>query len=237
MKKIALLTAALVMTSSMVYAGIQNSAHDLSGIYPKVGGANQGSTEICVYCHTPHNAIKDVPLWNRNNPSNGNFTLYNSPTLTTAAQGSRFYDDSVSLFCMSCHDGVTKLGAFVNNPNTTSGGDQVRTAAQATGTNLTNYAALGTNLKNDHPVGFSYASAQSEDSQSGTGGLNAIATVKTKFNITATNYAPFYKANAGAVTDTMECASCHKVHEPGASGNFLRVENTGSALCLACHNK
>ncbi len=35
---------------------------------------------------------------------------------------------------------------------------------------------------------------------------------------------------------TMECASCHAVHD-GSNPPFLRESNAGSALCLECHNK
>ncbi|KAF0218766.1 MAG: hypothetical protein FD174_2549 [Geobacteraceae bacterium] len=234
MKKIALLTAALVMTSTMAFAAadtIVGSAHDLKGTY---GGINQGSTELCVYCHTPHNAVKDIPLWNRKNPTATDFQLYKSSiTLTDEAKLAAFGTDSVSLFCMSCHDGVTKLGAFINDPALANG-----TTHTASGSALaaTNYANLGTNLKNDHPVGFSYAVAVGQDSLSGTGGLRTITEVKTRFGISNSGaYAPFFAGNGK--TDTMECASCHKVHMPGTSGNFLRIENTGSNLCLACHAK
>jgi predicted CXXCH cytochrome family protein len=49
------------------------------------------------------------------------------------------------------------------------------------------------------------------------------------------SYQPFFASSGG--NDQMECASCHKVHQPGTSYNFLRIENGGSKLCLACHNK
>jgi predicted CXXCH cytochrome family protein len=34
----------------------------------------------------------------------------------------------------------------------------------------------------------------------------------------------------------LECASCHTVHD-NSNVPFLRADNTGSALCLKCHNK
>jgi predicted CXXCH cytochrome family protein len=33
----------------------------------------------------------------------------------------------------------------------------------------------------------------------------------------------------------VECASCHDPHSTNQT--FLRIANTGSAVCLACHNK
>lgn len=41
----------------------------------------------------------------------------------------------------------------------------------------------------------------------------------------------------GTAKDRIECGSCHNPHEKGSSGNFLRIENTGSNLCLTCHQK
>ena len=37
-------------------------------------------------------------------------------------------------------------------------------------------------------------------------------------------------------TDQVWCSSCHDVHNT-ANGKFLRINNAGSNLCLACHNK
>ena len=38
---------------------------------------------------------------------------------------------------------------------------------------------------------------------------------------------------------TMECASCHDVHNTASASNqnLLLISNTASALCLTCHNK
>ena len=41
---------------------------------------------------------------------------------------------------------------------------------------------------------------------------------------------------AGALP-SVECATCHDVHNGGTNGTFLRVSNSKSALCLACHTK
>ena len=38
-------------------------------------------TEICVFCHTPHNAAPAVPLWNQALSSAANYQPYASTTL------------------------------------------------------------------------------------------------------------------------------------------------------------
>lgn len=240
MKKIVLSVAAILAAASLAYgASIVGSNHDMT---TNGYGDNTKTDEICVYCHTPHNAAVPVPLWNRVNPSPQQ--LYNSVTLTTEAKTAAFTNDSISAFCMSCHDGSTKVGAIKNLPQlNTKGADSYIATGQDFGKAVTNYAGIGqatdvaggNSLKNDHPIGFSYAlAAAQDDAESKTGGLHTIAEVKSAFSMTG-SYQPFFAANGK--TDTMECASCHKVHDPGTSYNFLRKENTGSALCLACHNK
>jgi cytochrome c553 len=87
--------------------------------------AATGTTEVCVFCHTPHGGRTDVagggaPLWNRALPAGTGYTNYDSPnfdnqqgTLTSGPKG-------VSLACLSCHDGTIALDALINAPG--SGG-------------------------------------------------------------------------------------------------------------------
>ena len=220
MKKTALLTAALVVLATIASAAsIKNSKHDLSTASTSGGQKSTTTTEICVFCHTPHNPGQNVPLWNRTNPLNTGWTMYASPTLTASATTKlatgTFDADSISLFCLSCHDGATALGAMVNTPVT--GADALPVIAAAS-------AKIGLTkvLSNDHPVGFDYAAAQGQDT-----GLVLKATANTALGGSA-----FF----GAGGNNIECASCHKVHDP-VNAPFLRIANTGSALCLACHSK
>jgi predicted CXXCH cytochrome family protein len=226
MKKIVLAVAALIAFAAAAQATIVGSKHDLgSAGAARTAYTLTGPTEICVYCHTPHNPTVNVPLWNRNNPTSAGWTFYQSPTLSPAAQAASFKADSVSLFCMSCHDGVTGLGDIKNLR--TNAGNPIGAASYANiGAGGTTEANAGKTLTNDHPVGFSYDTAQGVD-----------AGLKTK---TSVNTALGYNGQGvffGAGADQMECASCHKVHEAGTSGNFLRKENGLSALCLDCHAK
>jgi predicted CXXCH cytochrome family protein len=227
-KQIALLAAVLVAAAGMAYAAtsIQGTAHDLSGTYAGAN-ANLGSTEICIYCHTPHNPVSAVPLWNRINPSGSAFKLYNaSPTLTTAAKGASFADNSVSLFCMSCHDGVTALGN-IKNPGKDAVMNRTAIIRSSQGDNLTR------DLTNSHPVGFNYSLAASQDQ----GALNTLTVAAGKLGVSAGGSYPFFNGADGlSKGENIECASCHKVHND-EYGKFLRQSNAGSALCLACHNK
>ena len=234
MKKI-LLTAALVtLTAGTCFAGISTTKHNLSsGSAAAIKSGNQ--SQICVFCHTPHNALQNVPLWNRNSANAANtYKLYtSSTTLTTATKAAALHADSQSLFCLSCHDGtiatlasrVNRTGLANNAAIDMSGGAAVWSGAG--GTASTGPAMLGQDLTNDHPVGFSYGAAQAADA-----GLDTATNVKTALG----GNTVFFKANAGAIGDSMECSSCHAVHD-NTNSPFLRKNNAGSALCLACHLK
>lgn len=105
---------------------------------------------------------------------------------------------------------------------------------------------LGNDLSNDHPVGVKYPE---------TFGAGVDFAEPDRRN--STNTLAFFDRNASGRADTneirlynsgggfeVECASCHDPHGVPEAGpgskfipSFLRVKNTGSAVCLACHIK
>ncbi|CAG0946384.1 cytochrome c3 family protein [Geobacter sp.] len=225
--------AMAVVAGTALAAGIKDSKHDLSSTNAKY--PNSTTDQVCVFCHTPHNASKPIPLWNRTNPDATTFKFYSSPTMRNH-QGSRntFTSDSISLFCMSCHDGQA-LGGRVNNPTGITVGNGL------SGTIVADKIASGNallddvtdSLMDDHPVNFKVAVS------GGTSGIWPV-TGDHKLNASGgvgqlTTPLPLFKANSE--NDYLECGSCHAVHDPGSTGKFLRTTNAGSKLCLACHNK
>ena len=114
MKKVLSLVAVtgLVAASTAAFgASIVNSKHNLSSNGTSTYAGT--STQICVYCHAPHNAALSLPLWNRTNPTTA-FTLYSGLNMQNVSFKSSFTADSTSLFCMSCHDGNTAMNAVHN---------------------------------------------------------------------------------------------------------------------------
>jgi predicted CXXCH cytochrome family protein len=177
-------------------ASIVGSPHDLSG-------EGYGTTQICIFCHTPHNAKTEAsaPLWNHGDTT-ATYTLYSSPTFTATGISQ---PGSNSKACLSCHDGTIAIDAY----------------GSETGSNfMSGDALLDINLANDHPISFTYDGALA----AADGGL----VVPSSSSEVVTGIPLFYSK--------MECASCHGVHD-NAHGNFLRFDNTGSALCLKCHLK
>lgn len=182
-----------VFAWSSAMAQITGTDHDFSG-------RGWGTNEICVFCHAPHNTsttVAGAPLWNHA-VTTQTFTMYSSSTLNATGQTV----DGVSKLCLSCHDGLTAIDSY----GTRSGTNMV-----------TGSAAIGTNLGNDHPIGFAYnAALVGLDS-----GLKTPPTTLPRY---------------GAGNEKLECATCHNVHS-NTLGGFLRASNAASALCLQCHNK
>jgi predicted CXXCH cytochrome family protein len=124
---------------------IVNTKHNLSVSGPGTVKATS-ETEICIFCHAPHNSRPVAPLWNRNDPG-ATYTLYSSSTL----QASPGQPDGASILCLSCHDGTVALGSVLSRPTE---------IAMATGTYMPGGVSnLTTNLRDDHPVSFLYNSA------------------------------------------------------------------------------
>jgi predicted CXXCH cytochrome family protein len=198
--KLLVIGIGLLLVGALVYvgqaqAGIAGGPHDLSG-------RGWGTTEVCIFCHTPHNAktTQLAPLWNHASTV-ATYTAYSSSTLN-AVPGA---PSNNSKACLSCHDGTVALDAYGSRTGTTM---------------IDGGALIGTNLSDDHPIGFTYDGALATlDGHLVTpaSGSQVVADV------------PLFSAK-------MECGSCHNAHD-NSLGDFLRVNNAGSALCLKCHVK
>lgn len=257
MKKVLSLVAVtgLVAASTAAFGGsIVNSKHNLSATgtsaYSGAGGAT--STQICIYCHAPHNALLSRPLWNRTNPGGGGFTLYSGLNMQNVSFKSGFTADSTSLFCMSCHDGVTNLNAVHNagaiDGNGTIAADGSRGAKTATtfatGTitsAATNLGGTAGDLTRTHPINFPVSTVDGQ-SDLNVGSLSYMGPGQTSLGGSYTFGVkfPLFKtadSRGGAYSNRMlECGSCHAVHDSTFSP-FLRDTMGGSQLCLGCHNK
>lgn len=231
MKTKVLLAASLLVAGFAVsaQAGIVGSKHDLSN----TNSANtsihsQTQNQTCVFCHAPHNAITNKLLWNRNYLAGSTikiYTSYNTTAMKTAmktstAANQTLGDDSSSLLCLSCHSiSTVNVDQVITSTANTKGGTP-HALSGSWGSTTGNM----TNLTNDHPVGISYSDAITPSN----GGLQPVASIK------AAGLRLFASNNGGA--DTMECASCHSVHD-NTNGKFLAIDNTSSNLCITCHIK
>jgi predicted CXXCH cytochrome family protein len=251
--------AAAAVTSKVV-----NTKHNFTTSNNFKADPASGMTQVCVFCHTPHNAGQTKLLWNKANNSTPNFRLYTSSgSLTNQTRKfSTLPAGSPSLLCLGCHDGVTAMNILHTS---SSGVDAASNGAvgypagaklipvqsqplapfamPAPTTDMFSgisspdmrigggAAGGGTNLTDDHPIGFSYSAVISERAAA-PGGLHTLDDAK----------------NAGirffdnkTELNRVECSSCHDPHIDTTTDSsfwpFLVKSNTGSALCLSCHDK
>jgi predicted CXXCH cytochrome family protein len=170
---------ALMAASSAAMASVSDTVHNLSvtGTGAHMTGAN-GTTEICIFCHTPHggNQLTTAPIWNRSTSSTGVYTRFSSLGRITfdAAEAPV---GGVSIACLSCHDGTQARNAVINGPGSGPNSNTVTTdtgtatwldgtdpstaylsalAPSDNGTLTGDLIYLGTDLRNDHPISMQY---------------------------------------------------------------------------------
>ena len=221
MLKILQIIFILLVLKTMLNASMQGSKHDLSNtnFYGTMAGS---TTEICVFCHTPHSSSTNDTtglLWNRTFTDTTTFVLYG---------GISGVPNNPTLVCLSCHDGISAQGQasavsanrghnVINGPGRgTSFANPNCFACHNTGPIYPDETwRVGPDLTDDHPVSVSYEAAR-------------LASPDF-FGMTPKNGLKLYDGN-------VECSSCHDPHET-VNTAFLRLSNSASALCTSCHIK
>ena len=227
------------------YAGVATTKHNLSVNGPGTIKAAPGqTTEICVFCHTPHGAIvsDSAPLWNHTLSTVANYTVFNSATLlSTVGQ-----PDKGSKLCLSCHDGTVAIGAVKNTPGPGSTGLIQMTGVDAQGRMPVGPTNWGTNVTS-HPISVAVndnliADKQQECSNMGCIYVNGqpvcgqyyITYPTPPVRLRPTNAT--YASNPGKNGKGVQCASCHDPHNNNTSwGNFFITNPSNNGLCNACH--
>lgn len=138
--------AVLAAAPALADDSIVNSKHDLSAFGPGPVRATNES-EICIFCHTPHNASPAAPLWNRSSPQT-HYRIYSSST----TQARIDQPSGASKLCLSCHDGSIALGMVLSRETPIP---MSHTFIPSGGLDLTN------DLSDDHPIGLRYDRALS----------------------------------------------------------------------------
>lgn len=211
-------------------------------IYNLTGSQASGNTVTqpgmnsltCLSCHDGTIAVDSIinmpgsgrySITQQTAQSNGFLNTWNNPVDSGTGVGPDATVHLTMTECMACHaSGVGFIGA-----------------------GATDFSAfvLGTDLRNDHPVGIRYpTTAPGVDFKIANASFGNMRFFDTNGNVRADkNEIRLYDTGEGF---EVECASCHDPHGvgPGPSGtggpfnrSFLRVSNTGSTLCLTCHVK
>ena len=250
------LVAAAFIANTSTAEDVRSSKHNLS---TNTNVDAEGTSEVCVFCHTPHGGATDVaggaaPLWNRN-LSTATYTLYTSPNFDAINQ---VQPAGVSQACLSCHDGTVAFDSLLNFPGSgsTDGITFIGTNnVDATGKMKNNAALhsgefpmLGNDLSNDHPITMEIPCAVGPLANgSGDRQFDGICTnlnstelgagrVSLLTRDPATYPVPTDKRNAIRAYPTVsgkayiECASCHNPHiGTTESTRFLRLPSWNSA--------
>jgi predicted CXXCH cytochrome family protein len=224
--KLFLATFLILGVASMASAQtVVGTSHDLSATGP---GAQTNVNRVCVFCHTPHQAVAaggQDPLWNHTLSAVASYGVYASDTMDavpTDVGGALAGSASATNLCLSCHDGTVAVHSLYNDPNevasvTITAGGNVDAAGLMTGD-----PNVGNDLTDDHPVNFTYDAALATAD-------GDLATPVSADYVDAGSTVPLF---AG----TVQCASCHDAHD-NTLPPFMVVDNTNSALCTVCHNK
>ena len=214
---VSLVIVSIVILNFLQAQSILNTKHDLS-----VGSASANikavsEDQVCVFCHTPHSSETITQLWNKSLTGVTNYTLYSSERLAGYPTPSQ--PKSRSKLCMSCHDGTVAIGSVYNLPGPGAQGTITMTNSVTTmPTGAGGY--LGTDLSDDHPVGFTYDTNSDPELVNRNWPWKAQG-LKILLDPDASN-------------GTVECKTCHNPHD-----NFYTpfLNEPASTLCTTCHAK
>jgi len=174
--------------------GIGGSRHNLGSMGAHVIAAE--TTEICVFCHTPHHGGTDAPLWNKAVATSG-FTTYGPASQggKTVAGTTVGTPGGATLACLSCHDGVSTLDTLINAPGKGNGGSNNKNSTDfawsfsedgiplTSGTNgdvlTSTRLGIGLDLSNDHPVSVTYTAGLASLRSTSTNTLYSCVSLKT----------------------------------------------------------
>ncbi len=219
--------------SAAASAGVANTAHNM--LSDPARATSPDNREVCAFCHFPQGSAgsSQQPIWvpNGTGKSNGRFSTYPTLGITTPSDEPAGTVGSISLACLSCHDG-------------------------AHATNV----PIGHRGEFSHPVGVPYGRGlYSRDTGRGPStdirflGPGDVEADYERPEIDIINRVSVWWVDTGELgrqrsdmqlysrRDTfsgteipyVECSTCHDPHNDAAM--FLRTSNEGSRLCMSCH--
>jgi len=218
------IAAAFALTlgmASLVYAQNQSvisTVHNLSSSGP--GNVRAlGESEVCKFCHIPHNPVVAEPLWGQ--------SLSSAQYLTPSVQGGAGakipapQPDGSSRLCLSCHDGTVALGDVRGRaqPIAFASGQRLRPGQRG---------FLGTDLSGSHPISFVVPATDPDPGASERDmGLKPVQVAAGDDEVTLD------------ASGKMQCTTCHDAHsdryyQPGKVPRFW-VKPTVQEVCLTCH--
>lgn len=215
-----LLGASMAPATPAREGGILATVHNLSASGPGEIRA-LAETEVCKFCHIPHNATVPEPLWGHALPR---AARYETPPIRSRGASDQVaapQPDGSSRLCLSCHDGTVALGEVAG---------EARSIAMAGSQRLGPGRAgfLGTDLSGAHPVSFVVP-----DGDPGLGSGDHDMGLRPRAAIDAD---PDVRLDRDG---KMQCTTCHDPHtdryfQEGRVPHFW-VKATVAEVCLVCH--
>lgn len=228
---------------------ILGTKHDFTGLNDRAGVVAMSGVAFsdygysCVYCHVPPeedgalpSEFGGIPDWNRFVPATENYQFY-------AESGSSTLDtnpnklNSISMLCLSCHDGTMAVDMVVFKPVTfdptadsamhmrINPSDDMESCGKCHNGNVAHditVKMLGQDLRNDHPISMRYAGLGFQDPDF------VPAPPADQFNNR------IFQNGVKLYNDQVECMTCHNVHDPARE---LLLRANAEVLCFTCHIK
>jgi len=199
-------------------SGVTATLHNLSASGPGDVRALT-ETEVCKFCHIPHNATSPEPLWSRDLPQMD----YQLPTARggSSLRARPRQPDGSSRLCLSCHDGTVALGKVTSEPKSIA-----MSGAERLGPGRRGF--LGTDLSGSHPISFVMPDGDAALTESdGDMGLRTLSSVLGSGIVRLDEHGK------------MQCTTCHdphadRFHQPGRVPRFWVAPTVGE-VCLTCH--
>lgn len=210
-----------VLSAGLTLAGVGATKHNF-GSLSTAEIKTAETTEICVFCHTPHNANPSGPIWNKQDQGS-TYNVYESQSLAATLSPNAptlGQPTGSSKLCLACHDGTVAVGSLLNMPGKKAAGSMSMAGAgiDVSGRlTAASTAYIGTDLRDDHPISFGYSLSYPANPEI-KGGPFTPAEVKLD--------------SSGKV----QCTSCHDPHGTDFP-KFLVAGMESGSICIACHDK
>jgi hypothetical protein len=215
---VGLLAAILAAPAAAQHSDVASTLHNLSLSGPgEIRSTTE--TEVCKFCHIPHNAEVPDPLWGHALSD----ARYEVPEIRTGGKAAvpAPQPDGASRLCLSCHDGTVALGDITSEPRPVP-----MSGAERLGPSHRGF--IGTDLSGSHPVSFVMP-----ESTEGTAFSDSDMALKPRSSLSA---------EKGVTVDKegkMQCTTCHDPHsdqyyQEGRVPRFW-VRPTVDEVCLSCH--
>jgi predicted CXXCH cytochrome family protein len=224
---------------------IRDTKHNLSGPLSRWPGKFSvralDEREICIFCHTPHNATAQSPLWNHLPSAVTHYIPYWNESLQSYdSQAAAPPVDGVSRLCLSCHDGTVAVGAVnskmeitmdPSSPCIDSFGRLIE------GPGCTGY--VGTDLSRGHPISIIFDDALAAKRNNHIPPLSNLNYPADSGSCAGRMHDPDVKLYLTQGGCGVQCTSCHDPHGSNAPADgppFWR-KPTFDQVCVVCHQE